>query len=251
VELSLPGNLLPGGALLSEVGLQLPEQLSFEQWQSVGRELGRFQRASSWWIGDWWAFGEHKWGERKAIVEREEWTGPSYQTCRHAGSIAGKFEVCRRRHNLTFEHHKTVAAFHPELADELLSWCEAPLKNGAARPQTIRALREEIEQRGLRRVPDTAVADSGEGDSDEEEPSTCETEAIDQDDDRPESGGETALHFEPRPQTILEAQRVNYLEKTFLCVDKAPPEQRRQLLETERDQVMEAFEKHLTALDAS
>jgi hypothetical protein len=175
LELSLPGNLQ--GAVLNEVGLQLPEQITFEQWQNVGHELGRFQRAASWWIADWWRFGENQgYGERKAIVESEAWTGPSYQTCRHAGSVAGKFELCRRRHNLSFEHHKTVAALDPDLADELLDWCEAPLKNGTARPRPIRALREEIEQRGLHAAKSATVEDTGEEDSQDLEAESSTTD---------------------------------------------------------------------------
>jgi hypothetical protein len=109
VALALPGNLLLKGAVLSEVGLTLPKETTFEQWQKVGRELGRFQRAISWWIGDWWAFGEHRYGDRKAIVESEEWTGPGFQACMDAGSVSRSFKTSRRHEVLSFEHHRCVA----------------------------------------------------------------------------------------------------------------------------------------------
>jgi len=129
LELSLPGNLQ--GAVLNEVGLQLPEQISFEQWQSVGRELGRLQRAISWWIGDWWAFGEHKWGERKATVESEDWTGPAYRTCHALATVCRAFKSDGRRSLLSFGHHAELASIKDEaLREGLLDWCEAPLKNG-------------------------------------------------------------------------------------------------------------------------
>jgi hypothetical protein len=53
--------------------------------------------ASLWWLGDWWALGESRYGERKAIVEAEDWEGPAYQTCRNAASIATAFEMSRRQ----------------------------------------------------------------------------------------------------------------------------------------------------------
>jgi hypothetical protein len=51
------------------------------------------------------------------------------EPCRNAAIVCQKFESVRRRILLSFEHHKTVAALKPEIADALLDWCEAPLKN--------------------------------------------------------------------------------------------------------------------------
>jgi len=79
------------------------------------------------WIGDWWAFGEHQYGERKALVESEEWTGPAFQTCAHAAAVCRKFETCRRRQVVGFFHHAEVAALPPEEADRLLNWCQESL----------------------------------------------------------------------------------------------------------------------------
>jgi hypothetical protein len=77
--------------------------------------------------GDWWAYGEHGYGDRKALVESEDWEGPAFQTCMHAASISRAFdETCRRRQVLTFNHHVEVAPLcdrHPDIADRLLDWC--------------------------------------------------------------------------------------------------------------------------------
>jgi len=79
------------------------------------------------------AFGEHHYGDRKALVESEEWTGPSWDSCRkagqvcnafkesakrfallsfghHAGTVCRKIETSRRRPLLSFRHHAEVAA---------------------------------------------------------------------------------------------------------------------------------------------
>jgi hypothetical protein len=96
---------------------------------------GRVEHSVSWWLGDWWAFGEKRYGERKAVVDAEDWSGPSYQTCRHAAVTAGKFELCRRRHNLSFKHHAEVVGRPPREADRLLNWCEEPIAvTGKPRP---------------------------------------------------------------------------------------------------------------------
>ena len=35
------------------------------------------KRLLMWWLGDWWAFGAAKgYGDRKRVVEGEDWEGP-------------------------------------------------------------------------------------------------------------------------------------------------------------------------------
>jgi hypothetical protein len=137
---------LADGARITPVGLQLPEHLSVEKWQSIGRGLGQVAEATQWWIGDWWAFGEHKYGERKALVESEEWTGPSYEKCKQAAVVCRAFERLPRRNHLSFGHHAVLASLKlkPELVNELLDWCEAPLRNGAKKIKSVRQLQDEI-----------------------------------------------------------------------------------------------------------
>src|SRR5262249_55648987 len=100
----------------------------------------------SWWIGDWWAFGEHRYGSRKALVEADNWRGPAYQTCANAASVCRSFEPSRRREVLSFTHHAKVAG--DDNADALLDWCEeAILETG--KPRSVRALHEERERRRI------------------------------------------------------------------------------------------------------
>lgn len=54
----------------SKLCLHLPDNLPFEQWRIYGIELTKIEKGVQWWIGDWWAFGSHKYGERgKACAE--------------------------------------------------------------------------------------------------------------------------------------------------------------------------------------
>ena len=63
-------------------------------------------------------------GQRKAIVEAEDWEGPAYQTCVNASNVARRFESNRRRLNLSFAHHAEVAALTTADANALLDWAE-------------------------------------------------------------------------------------------------------------------------------
>lgn len=107
------------------VGLALPESPTFEEWANYGRRLGEADRKLQWLIGEWWNNESFEYGARKALVESEGWTGPKYQTCRNAASIAAAFELSRRRDNLTFHHHAEVAALPQPKQEEWLDRAES------------------------------------------------------------------------------------------------------------------------------
>lgn len=103
----------------SNMSLALPDDLSFERWQAIGRELFARERVTQWWIGDWWAFGEHRYGERAKAAASGIW-GLAFGTLRNLGSVARSFETSRRRDVLPFSHHAEVASLPPAEADALL-----------------------------------------------------------------------------------------------------------------------------------
>src|SRR5208282_2835331 len=47
-----------------------------------------------------------------ALIEAEDWEGPTFQACLDAANVSRKFplESKRRRLDLTFKHHREVAA---------------------------------------------------------------------------------------------------------------------------------------------
>jgi hypothetical protein len=73
--------------------------------------------------GTSYAVLQFRYGERKAIVEAEDWEGPAYESCRQAAWACKAFETVRRRTDLSFKHHAEVAALPPSDADALLDWC--------------------------------------------------------------------------------------------------------------------------------
>jgi hypothetical protein len=119
----------------------LPDDLSQEEWVDAGIIL--LARILSWWIGDWWAYGEARYGARKAIVAHLNWQGPSFQACMNAASVCRTFPTSRRREVLTFKHHAEVAPLEPQEADRLLDWCEETVPI-TGNPRSARDLRSEV-----------------------------------------------------------------------------------------------------------
>jgi N6-adenosine-specific RNA methylase IME4 len=133
---------LPGR--VSQTGLDLPESLTFEEWESVGESLKGVERSLMWWIGDWLRFGERKWGEQYS--QAIEATEKSYQTLADAKWVAEKFESSRRRENLSWSHHREVAALPAEAADRMLhlagaeDWSRNDLRKHVSRAKASAAI---------------------------------------------------------------------------------------------------------------
>jgi hypothetical protein len=121
---------------LSSTGWNLPENLSEADWKQAGAFLVQVDQARQWWLGDWW--NSCKWGEgQSACVE----IGVDYQTARNCGTVAGVFELSRRRDKLSFSHHaETCAIEDPAMQDKLLDWCLSGEKR-----KTVRELREKVQ----------------------------------------------------------------------------------------------------------
>jgi hypothetical protein len=71
------------------------------------------------------AFGEHRYGERAAVVESEDWEGPELGACMNAASVCRSIETSRRREVLSFSHHAEVAALPVKQQEKLLDRAEA------------------------------------------------------------------------------------------------------------------------------
>jgi hypothetical protein len=118
-EMKLPV-MFGKGIIVGAVRLALPADLDHARWCEIGADLRRFDRAVAWWVGDWWAFGEYRYGARREITEDPDWQGPAYQTRAYAAAVCRAFEVSRRRETLSFSHHETVAALAPAAQDRWL-----------------------------------------------------------------------------------------------------------------------------------
>lgn len=99
----------------TRTSLALPSDLSQADWLDCGRTLAEIEGAVQWWIGDWWAYGVKRgYGESQEIAEK---VGIDYKTVRNLGAVVRGFELSRRRDNLSFSHHETVAGLSPAEQD--------------------------------------------------------------------------------------------------------------------------------------
>lgn len=105
------------------LALEIPKSTTFEQWVDMGRNLCEGQKVVNWWIGDWWAAGQHRYGAR-AKAAAEGIFGKDFGTLMSTASVCRAFETSRRREVLSFSHHREVAALPPEEADTLLERAE-------------------------------------------------------------------------------------------------------------------------------
>jgi hypothetical protein len=107
---------------LSRIGLVLDDRLPYAKWQAIGERLTAQAKATSWWLGDWLAFGEDHYGARYAdAIER---TGLEYKTLRNYAVVARRFGVSRRRDTLSFQHHAELCAMVDSDQDRWLDVAE-------------------------------------------------------------------------------------------------------------------------------
>lgn len=109
-------------AATSPTGLRLPGKLTFEEWLAVGEQLQIAHRSILWWIGDFLAYGERRFGEDYAQAVAD--LGHSTETIRVAKWVSERVEPERRRAALSWSHHREVASLDPEKQARLLDAAE-------------------------------------------------------------------------------------------------------------------------------
>jgi len=117
--------------------------MSFPEWLAAGRRLGAIGRGCQWWIGDWIRYGKAKFGER--YTQASKVTGYDNQTLMNMVYVASRFEISRRREDLSWSHHETVASLEPEEQDR---WLDLAVTQRL----TVSDLRLEVRTEQRRRV---------------------------------------------------------------------------------------------------
>lgn len=111
-------------ASITPVAWVVKGSLELAEWIAAGRNLGALGRCSQWWLGDWIRYGNAKFGERYARASTI--TGYDPQTLMNMVYVASKFEISRRRENLSWSHHETVASLEE---GEQEYWLERATEN--------------------------------------------------------------------------------------------------------------------------
>ena len=120
-----PGDDEPRGlpGVLTETSYTLPEGLNIGEWLGIGETLQRMERSVQWWIGDWWRYGERKYGDMASQASKDNLRtiiGRSYATVKNYASVASRFTPDQRSHDVPFSHYQDVQALPQEQVDGLL-----------------------------------------------------------------------------------------------------------------------------------
>jgi hypothetical protein len=108
--------------IATNVGLRFPHALTYEEWENAGHNVARIASSSAWFIGDWVVCGQRRYESRyRHAIEA---VGLDYQTIRNYAWVARRFELDRRRENLSFQHHAEVASLSPQDQDHWLARAE-------------------------------------------------------------------------------------------------------------------------------
>jgi hypothetical protein len=123
----MPGPSTPPTALhpqtyaLNAVSWAPRRDLELAEWSAIGRHLGRMVRASQWWLGDWIRYGNAKFGER--YTRAVNLTGYDVQSLMIMVHVAARFEIFRRRNDVSWSHHAALASLEPGEQDRWLEEC--------------------------------------------------------------------------------------------------------------------------------
>lgn len=90
----------------SPLGLEIPEDIGLEGCMALGRKLWRADQVMKWWLADWAAFAERRYGQLKEFAEAN---GISIGTLQNLGWIGRSVEISRRRENVDFSFFQEVA----------------------------------------------------------------------------------------------------------------------------------------------
>lgn len=99
-------------AELTRVGWTPRTDIELDEWSAFGRRFGEIGRCCQWWLGDWIRYGNSKFGERYSRAVKL--TGYDVQSLMNMVYVASRFDISRRRENLSWSHHATVAGLDLE-----------------------------------------------------------------------------------------------------------------------------------------
>lgn len=132
-SLNLPGTR-------TRTSWQLPANLDFDEWLASGQLLARMEGSLQWWLGDWWSYDGHDYGERAQTADDLDL---NFGTLANYGSVARSIETSRRREVLSFTHHVEVAGLPVE---EQEFWLDRAIEGKNGKAWSVNQLRGAIKQ---------------------------------------------------------------------------------------------------------
>lgn len=135
-----------GVVTITPVGLEITDQMSFEDWQRFGTTIRRLQKTIAWIVGDWLAHGERHY--RDTYETAAEKLGYKVKTLYNYKYVASRVELSLRCESLSFTHHYLVATLEP---DRQAYW----LAKAVEGKWSIKRLKIEMVKEGCDDVPTT------------------------------------------------------------------------------------------------
>lgn len=122
--MSLSLERLRSDGALTPVGLNLAKMnLTREDYETLGFVLGGMHETLKWAIGDYLIEGERRYGQE--AYQLQEALGISEESRRQYVRVAEAIPMPRRHSELTWSHHRSVAALEPSEQDEWLRRAES------------------------------------------------------------------------------------------------------------------------------
>ena len=116
--------------IISTSSLELPVDLSYEDYENMGIALSFHRRQVMWLIGDWVNFGRAVYGTK--YEQAESLTGMTYETLCNYASISKKFPPERRRPEVAHSVHAVVASLPVPQQEK---WLDRVVANGWSREE--------------------------------------------------------------------------------------------------------------------
>lgn len=137
------GTLTYKRTTMTAVGLVMPDDMTEDELRELGQVLLGMESSIQWLLGDWLNRADRVWGRIYDDVPEY-----SYQTLRDYAYVARNVELSIRNRQLSFMHHRLVAALSP---DDQRGWLEWAEQNQASIAQMRKAMKGDsvaVEQGG-------------------------------------------------------------------------------------------------------
>lgn len=140
------GTLRSFGARTGLTSMELPPDISYEDYEQVLHIVCGVNTATTWWIADALRFGEKAFRD-DVYAQAAAYTGLSEHTLETYASVANRVPPERRVAGLRFSHHQEVAPLEPAAQKRWLKAAERNCWTKEELRQEIRA--EKAEKAGL------------------------------------------------------------------------------------------------------
>lgn len=125
---------------VDRTSLAMSDELSFDDWMQLGRQLTEVGDSMAWWVGDWIEQGTVVYGGK--YEQALEVMPLELGTLKNYAMVARRFSETSRRHDaLSFTHHQYVASLDPEDADRWLDRAETEGWSSHELREQLRAVR--------------------------------------------------------------------------------------------------------------